>query len=452
MLMTDESGLDLTCASPDAVAAWNRTVENFLSHDRDTPISLSETLEADENIALAWCAKGLFTTLLARAELSAPALEALARAERSVRLRGATAREHRYLEALRCATRGSFTGAIAELEAVLDAHPRDSLAAKLSHALRFLLGDARGMRHSIERVVARAGLDHPHLGYLLGCFAFALEETGAHRDAERIGRRALERAPRDAWGLHAVVHVQEMTGRPADGARLLASRMGSFEHCNNFGGHLFWHLALFHLEFGDLDGALRLYDERVRSEKTDDFRDVANAASLLTRLEIDGANVGSRWQELKEIAERRIADRSLVFASLHYALALVGAGRCDIARLVAAGLGEGPNPGDQEMIARGIGVRATEALIAFGEHRYGDAARELLALRPRLRQIGGSNAQRDLFEQMLIEACVREGMNQQAALLLSERIVVRGANRFAEERIARYAIGYSSESQQRIQV
>ena len=158
MLMTDVSGLDLTCASPDAVAAWNRTVENFLSHDRDTPASLAQALEADENFALAWCAKGLFTTLLARTELAAPALEALARAERSVRLRGATAREHRYLEALRCATRGSFTGAIAELEAVLDAHPRDSLAAKLSHALRFLLGDARGMRR-VDR--ARRGSRRP---------------------------------------------------------------------------------------------------------------------------------------------------------------------------------------------------------------------------------------------------------------------------------------------------
>ena len=106
----------------------------------------------------------------------------------------------------------------------------------------------------------------------------------------------------------------------------------------------------------------------------------------------------------------------------------------------------------EESIAREIGAPTAEALVAFGERRYGDAARELLALRPRLRRIGGSNAQRDLFEQVLIEACVREGMNQQGALLLSERIVVRGTNRFAEERIARYAIGYPSESRQRIQV
>jgi tetratricopeptide (TPR) repeat protein len=422
MPMTKTTGLDMTCASPATITAWDRTVESFLSHGRDASTSLAQTLAADPDCALAWCAKGLFTALLARAELAAPAEEALVRAEASIRLRGATPRERHYLEALRCATKGSFRGAVAQLEAVLDNCPRDSLAAKLSHALRFMLGDARGMRDSIERVVARAGLDHPHLGYLLGCLAFALEETGAYQEAERLGHRALERAPRDAWGLHAVSHVYEMTGRAALGAAFLAARASSLEHCNNFRYHVFWHLALFRLERGDLAGALRLYDEQIRSDKTDDFRDVANAVSLLMRLEIAGADVGPRWDELGAIAERRIADRSLVFASLHYALALIGAGRCDIARQLTAGLGESGSGGEQEVLAREVGAAAAAALTAFGEARYADAARGLLSVRSMLHRIGGSNAQRDLFEQVLIEACVLAGMNQQAAALLIERL------------------------------
>jgi tetratricopeptide (TPR) repeat protein len=422
------------------MAAWNRMVGHYLSHDRDTPSSLAQALAADEDFALAWCAKGFFLMLLARAELVSSARDALACAEASIRMRGATMRERLYVEALRCATESSLSAAIAALEAVLDANPRDSLAAKLSHSLSFMLGDARAMRGSIERVVARAGLDHHHLGYMLGCLAFALEETGAYRDAERLGGRALERAPRDAWGLHAILHVYEMTGRPKQGADFLESRADSFEHCNNFGYHLFWHQALFRIELGDLNGALRLYDERVRSAKTDDFRDVANAVSLLARIELAGADVGSRWDELAAIAERRIDDRSLVFASLHYALALIGAGRGEAAQRLATGLGEGA-PGDQGAIAREIGVPAAEALMAFGERRYGEAARVLLALRPKLRKIGGSNAQRDLFEQLLIEACIRDGMSGQASALLSERIVVRGANRFATQRVARSPTG-----------
>ena len=62
-------------------------------------------------------------------------------------------------------------------------------------------------------------------------------------------------------------------------------------------------------------------------------------------------------------------------------------------------------------------------------------------MRLNLRRIGGSNAQRDLFEQVLIEAAVRAGLNQQAAVMLSERLGSRGANRFAAERLERFAIG-----------
>ena len=141
------------------------------------------------------------------------------------------------------------------------------------------------------------------------------------------------------------------------------------------------------------------------------------------------------------IAERRVEDRSLVFASLHYALALIGAGRSDIARQLTAGLGAGSSNGEQGALAREIGARAAAALTAFGEARYAEAAQSLLSVRRKLRWIGGSNAQRDLFEQILIEACVRAGMTQQARTLLSERLGARGANRFATDRHEQIARG-----------
>jgi hypothetical protein len=61
MLMTDPTDLDMTCASTVAMVAWGRTVENFLSHDKETPASLARALEADPDCALAWCAKRCFS-------------------------------------------------------------------------------------------------------------------------------------------------------------------------------------------------------------------------------------------------------------------------------------------------------------------------------------------------------------------------------------------------------
>src|SRR5688500_13972773 len=85
------------------------------------------------------------------------------------------------------------------------------------------------------------------------------------------------------------------------------------------------------LETRDHERALRLYDEEVRPRPTDDVRDVANAVSLLWRLEQEGVAVGARWGELSEIALRRRRDTTLAFAALHNLLTLVAVGEIEAA-------------------------------------------------------------------------------------------------------------------------
>ena len=67
----------------------------------------------------------------------------------------------------------------------------------------------------------------------------------------------------------------------------------------------------------------------IRRHRTDDYRDISNATSLLMRLELEGMNVGRRWDELASLSEARVDDGCLVFADLHYMLALAAAGRVD---------------------------------------------------------------------------------------------------------------------------
>ncbi|MEM9048051.1 MAG: tetratricopeptide repeat protein [Pseudomonadota bacterium] len=423
-MLQDLNGLDVSIASTMGRDAWNATQAAFLAHSAATPQRLTECLGAAPDFALGHAAKGLFYLLLGRAELVPAARLALDAAVAG----HADAREAIYVRALRAALRGHMALAANMLDDLLAIWPRDALAMKLVHALRFVSGDAAGMRASLD-AVAPQWHDHPLRGYFMGCQAFALEETGAYQDAERLGRAGLDLAPDDAWGLHAVAHVYDMTGRAAEGVRWLTGRSAHWQHCNNFGYHVWWHLALFHIDRGAIGPALALYDRKVRPVESDDFRDIANAASLLIRLEIEGAETGRRWDGLADLAARRVDDGSLVFADLHYQLALIRAGRSAEAVSLADRLARdaGLLTHDQHEVAALCGTSIARGLLMFRDAAYAEALDALTLGLRKLNRIGGSHAQRDVFWRLAVEAALRAGRIAQARALLDQRRLARGS-------------------------
>lgn len=440
MLHYDRSGLPLTTTSPAARDAFDRTVFGFLSHSKSTMDDLGAALAADPDLPMGRIAKGFFLLLLARHELTGEARAEMIHAKTTLEARGGDVREWRYLHALGELVRGRMRRAADTLDRLLDDQPRDILAVKLVHAIRFMLGDFAGMRRSIDKVAPAYADDAPFRGFVDGCMAFALEETGDRREAELHGRRAVATEPRDAWGRHAVAHVLEETGRIGDGIAWLEGRDDTWAHCHNFGDHMYWHLALFLLEAGRIDDVLALYDRKIRGSETNDYRDIANASSLLMRLELRGVNVADRWSELADNATTRIADGCLVFADLHYLLALFGAGRDDGARALQYQLccRARRKATCQDGIVRDVGLATATALRAFNDGLYGEASDLLLGARSRLASIGGSHAQRDIFEQVMIEATIRAGRTAEAETLLAERIRARGGNNpFATEQMKR---------------
>ncbi|NRG16332.1 tetratricopeptide repeat protein [Rhizobiales bacterium] len=437
MTVTDQYGYEITLSDPDALGSWHATNRAFLAHGADTPAHIGKTLELAPDFAMGHAAHGLFCLLLGRRELVTSAEKDWRLADQGRRAKGVTEREAAIVDALRDWLDGYPTRAASRLDAALAAHPADALLLKLIHAIRFVLGDAAGMRSSIERVIGSYGPDHIAAGYVHGCHAFALEETGDYAAAERIGRMAVEMAPDDAWGLHAVAHVLDMTGRFDDGRIWLETNSNGWAHCNNFRYHCWWHLALMHLDRRDFDKVLALYDQEIRRDQTDDYRDISNGASLLVRLEIEGVNVGGRWEELARISERRVDDSCNVFADLHYLMSLNGGNRRVAAERLVENIetmGEGAS--DMAEVARVAGVPAALGLDAYRRGNYFSAFHHLDRARPTLKTIGGSHAQRDVFERLTVDAALKAGLAGDAERVLKERLALRTAmDRFAEDRL-----------------
>jgi tetratricopeptide (TPR) repeat protein len=304
-------------------------------------------------------------------------------------------------------------------EAVTDAWPRDLAMAKLVQYLAFGQGDAGRMLTSA--LAARAAA--PEIAQAHGMAAFGYEECHRLADAERAAREALEMTPREPWAQHAIAHVMLTEGRIDEGARFMEAASATWDGLSSFmATHNWWHLALFYLSQGRAEAVLAAYDDHCWAGDKDYSQDQIGAVSLLARAEMAGIDVGDRWGEVAERIAARGLDTEQPFLALQYLYALVRAGRGEAPALLAAIRGRtatavGPASG----VWADVATPTAEGLAACLAGQYPEAIRELARALPRLAQIGGSHAQRDLFEQIWLAALMADGRWNDAREALEQR-------------------------------
>ena len=206
----DRFALAHRTASRKAVAAFTEATEAVVAHRPNAAQALERALEANSMLVAGLALKGFCGVVLARTETVAAARDALMAARLGLSERTEASIDERTLvAALGLAVEGRLRAAADRLETRLRANPQALLLVKLVHSLRFMSGDVVGMRRTGETILPAWSPGQPGYGYVLpGCHAFALEESrGRAQAALRVGREAVEREPRDAWGLHAVAHV-----------------------------------------------------------------------------------------------------------------------------------------------------------------------------------------------------------------------------------------------------
>ena len=183
------------------------------------------------------------------------------------------------------------------------------------------------MRDRSARALPQWSKDRPGYGSLLAFHAFGSEEAGDYARAEDESREAAELEPLSFWPHHTVAHVMEMTGRPEDGLGWMAAREALWStpgHMNQV--HIWWHKALFHLELGQYEDALALYDGPIRATQRPLCLSLSNASALLWRLDTLGYDIGERWHDLADLWEDHADGKCLVFGDIHAAMARIAVG------------------------------------------------------------------------------------------------------------------------------
>jgi hypothetical protein len=438
--VNDALGNPLTLGDPSSLAGVDAFVEGFIACEARVLDVLGAAVHDDALIVQAYAA-----ALHLFAETPDAAQNArvhLARADASKV--AVTERERRFLEAVRAWADGDLARAIALHEAQAAEHPRDLVSVKLGQYHSFNAGDApRMLRLALAAAPAAADVAPMH-----GMLAFGFEQCHLLRRAEAAARRAVAMRRREPWAHHALAHVMLTEGRLDEGEAFLRSVADTWTGLNSFMvTHNWWHLALFLIEDERLDEALALHDARVWGVSPDYSQDQVNAVSLLARIELAGGDVGGRWQALAPWLAPRVHDHVQPFLDMHYLYGLARAGRPEADTLLAsleAHAARVPEAGGEAWLR--VAVPACRGLLAHARGDADGAVRGLGEALPRLVEIGGSHAQRDLFEQIRIDALMASGRWTAAQHLLQPLASSQPASRRIASRLRRTyrALGLAS--------
>jgi tetratricopeptide (TPR) repeat protein len=414
-MMRDDCGLPVTTASPDALERYERGAQGLLGWDRSALDHFGAASDHDPGLALAHAGRGVCLFLEERFE---EARTAVARARGAAA--GQSERERSHVEALALLVTGNTADAERAMREHLAAWPRDRLIIQRLYFVWFWQGRFPEML-ALTSALTRWS---PGDSYLLGLHAFGLEQAGRCDEAVRVAQAAITANPRDAWAVHALAHaLYEMAAFDA-GVRRLPPAIHPCTHLGWFRNHLLWHLTLMFLAAGDYARAStvgRAVFERAPSAIAGDLHD---SISLLWRLELAGVDVKARWRPFVEIAGDRLNRQGLPFHAIHLAMALAAGGDWETAGRQVGMLRERA-PQDHSGLIGDVVVPLVEGLHAFAGGDYRRAIERIEPIRPRIVDVGGSRAQRDVFHDTLLEACFRAGDMERAERLLAERLARR---------------------------
>jgi tetratricopeptide (TPR) repeat protein len=421
----DQQGLTLA-GSPESAEAFDRAVADYYGLTGDPVGILKQALVNDPGFALGGIAIAALYMIGGFRGDHPEVVSALRAAEAAIS--GASERERRHFAAAKAWAEGRTSAAALGWETILIDHPTDALALRLVEDGYYFLGQPLAIRDCASRVLPAWDRDNPLMSFVLGLYAFGLEETGDLKRAEDFGREALKRNPRDAWATHALAHVMETANRQEEGVAFLTSTRANWGRAHFMAGHNGWHLALFLMEQGRFDEVLGDYDRFSAPKLADDATlDRVDAAALLWRLELMGVDVGDRWAAVARQWMARVDDHVLAFNDLHCALAAARSPDSGDAERLRRSLDdyERFGAGDNRRLTAEVGRRLIDGVLAFALGDYARAVEAILPVRYEAIRLGGSHAQRDLVNQTLIAAAERSGQWSLARALLAERAAVR---------------------------
>ncbi len=422
LIETDGRGLPISTSSAEAAAHYREGIDLLLSAWPGAAEALEAAIAADPSFALAHAARARLHAI--RAE-PVEARRRIADAERLVAIKG-TERERSHVATLAFAIGGQSAKALESAVRHLEAWPRDIVIFSLPMGAFGLLAFS-GMANHDQARVDLCERHAPHFGeddwWFLSYRGWSQAENGAAGFGRALAERGLALRRANANAVHAVSHAMYEQGATDDAEALIAGWLPSYDRSGVLHGHICWHAALAALERDDAAGALQIYERHVQPSASlgMPINVMTDAVSLLWRVNAYGHEVpAALWQPVAEHARAAFAKPGLTFADAHLGLLDATTGNGAAAKERIAALTAMVEAGT---LAAGPVVPAIcRAALAFADEDHARCAAILEPVAAEVARIGGSGAQREIIQDMLVLALMRSGATAKAVNLLDQRL------------------------------
>ena len=421
MAFEDRYGLPLSTASEAAAEAYRGGIDLMLSAWPGAALALDRAIESDSDFALAHAARSRQHLIYAEME---QAREKAALAQKLV-ARNGSERERSHVEILALITEGQPVKALNLTLSHLQNWPRDAVILSLPlgafglYAFSGMADHDQARVDLCERYKQHYGDDWWFLTYL----GWSHTENGNVDAGRRYTQRAFDIRRENANAVHALAHAMFEDGSTRDAEELIAGWLPTYDRSGLLHGHVAWHQALLALENGEAGRAAAIYETIIQPKlnPAPPINVMTDSVSLLWRMQASGHPVATEaWRDLGQHAGRWFPKAGNSFVDIH--MALLAAMAEDFGALEAR-LADLETRHEQGRLPAGPVVPAIcRAARAYAEQDFGQCAEVLAPVASDVVRIGGSHAQREMIEDMLLIALMKSGEAAPARDLLDRRL------------------------------
>ncbi|CEG61011.1 Expressed protein [Legionella micdadei] len=413
MPMDTQRGLAVTTNSAEVIDCINHFHQQILGYGQSAAEIINAAKQFPDNLLIQIYAAAFY---LYAQENQATSIASTYLVKAEKQLRSANLREKLLYQAITAWLKLDYEAALSIFTAIAKLFPRDTLAVKFAEWLFYCSGQAFQGKWflSLCESVAQVNQDESHF---LATHSFALELCRKRPEAKAMAEKAIAMNENTPWAHHTLAHVLLLENAIAEGITSLNQFKASWDNILSLlKSHNTWHLALFYLANRNEEATIQLFNG-IFGTLPESCGEQIDAISLLWRMDIAGLPQMQILRSIIPYLGIHPYEQYTGFNNIHFIYCLAKAGENRQVNQSLESITKYCHSlptGLTKKLWCEVNLPLCKAVGAFAQEDYGASCKLMEPIIDRCFQVGGSDAQDELFLQTYVMSLSRNKQKDKA--------------------------------------